>query len=761
MDTFAQANPSPRVIPPLRPDGRVARKTVGRDVDAMTEAAARTEPRDFLAAGTPRQVAQGLLQALPEAIGSGLVVLDAKRDAEGHRFGELTITTATKTVGISLLSLSADTKQALNRLSSGPLAQVFSWVANDTVLTVVAHRSRWMEFMRAAGREYGRVRAFSDAYTVARKAVDEGRLTLPPGTELTEDNAVAFLSYAYLGQYNGPVSADDYDRAFPGIRRPRYRRASVINNWPDSSADSPALPTLHQIQHLREEPCAVYRALFDMVRAHLPPEEQDRPSRELPRAMKKAAAIGLGLVRGPGREDGLVVDYLQDEGVLGTMAEEDMDDLERRRDNVRAFFGDNQLPLTAALDIAPGAEFRARLLRRRCSYCGERHECLEDECALGRRGAQRMIGTDEFNCAHCLGHDHRVKACPTLHFHCQHCHRLGHLTVNCGFATEKAHLDRFLANCQLGLFTRLERHGPLAGSFGFGLGLRTSMPRSTMRLVNETRLVNECRFDQATEAERAERTAAARRVVEEVPLLNLHYLPSKTPTETWHKYWSSVNLRVRGVEEVGPYRGAAAPILRVYPCEEALDEDGDRDYQVEAGRRIAEEDARCEVERVEGQRAEIDRLLEIRGAESDVSGDWTGIRLSASVISDYDEEDTNPTLERDDSASSDRTVLISSGATSPIPRGSAPSSPADNDVEVEGAVCCPRILGRGARDALYHEHVQLTQRCVVLLHRLPEGVVGRALRPGSRGGGSGGDGPGVRTRSRVRGERSKYGPKNV
>ena len=544
MEAFVAPRPHPRRIPPLDEDGSLRRRSTGHDLKALTDYLAKDKPRAFLAASNRKQTVQGLLQLLPEAIGTAVVVLDAKRDPKTGQFGVVSASTCTHKMGIALHHLMKESGLRLNQLPAGPLAQIFSWIANGSILTVVANRKRWMDFMKASGREQGRVKGLLDALTLARQAVADGRLELPPGAHLTDENAVAFLCQGYLGQYHGPVTAKDYDKSFPGLPRPPYRRAELLHDWPGSRSCSPESFTLHQVRNLQEEPRGILMATFDLIRVNMPPDAKDYKSRELARVNKGSVLAGLGECAR--RQCDLEVDRVQDEGVLTMMTRDEMEDIDRRRDRTSSFFGDNQYPPLEGLDLYPGTSFKDGLLKGYCPYCGFKHDGEDDRCELAKRGSARRIAEDEYNCDYCLMHDHWTRACPTLHFRCQECGRLGHLTINCDMMSPEEHLDAFLANCRVGLWTRLEQRGPLGGPFGFGLGLDIVIPPAQQRRMEELRMLNERRFLAATEEERNERDVAVQLVLEETPLLNMIYLPEKTFDEPWHRYWNRLNFRVRG-----------------------------------------------------------------------------------------------------------------------------------------------------------------------------------------------------------------------
>ena len=647
MDVYAHPNPNVREVAGLPARSPTTEGTVGQEFTHLLQRASRNRPREFMSASTPGQAAQYLLSITPEVYGTGVVVLDAIKDPETGRFGVLTATAGTNnTVGVNLHPLAANARQDLNKLSSGVLSRVFGWAANSTVLTIVPDMARWKEFMKASGREDGKLRGVIDAGALARRAVADGRIKLPPGTCLRGDEVIPLLCHAYLGRYDGPMTRADYESAFPGVSPPPYRRASTLYDWPASRPTSKGQISLHQVHHLQSVPRALLLATYDLVQANAYHEDHRRQSRELPRINKARVIDGLGLSKAYSREDELDAAYVQDEASMGNVSAPEKRLVNLRRKNALAFFGDLQKLLVRQSDIAPGAEFRKKLLKGRCMHCAHRHRNPDEWCDLARRAAVQAISEAEVNCDHCLVHDHYILACPTLHFRCQDCMFLGHITINCMFEAEEGHFELFMSSCRSGLFTRLERHGPLAGPFGFGVGVTARISDRTMRLTTEIRLLNEQRVRSASTEDRRDREEMVSYLIEALPPSHTHYLPIKSADESWTKYWQRLGLRLGTSAHQGPYRGPAAPLLEEFHHEPTITDTFVGQHYVASKITLDTDDVRCGVERVEGERAEeaarrrqLNRsLLPMREESERVFGSAV-VRLSASAISSGSETD--------------------------------------------------------------------------------------------------------------------------
>ena len=642
MEHYLRPNLSVRPIAPLGSAGQIRNDTVCSEFTRMVARSGDPTIHEYFEATTPAQVTQSLLLAGSEIAGSGMVVLDAKIDPETKRFGELTITTTeNKTFGISIHPLAANARQNLNRLALGPLAPIFAWLANRTVVTVVADLPRWRAFMKACGRENGLVQGLTTAARIAERAIQQGRIVLPPGTTFRPEDAVPLLCHAYLGAYDGPAPEDVYNRVFPDVERPVYRREEELYEWVGSRSDGRRHVSLHQVRLLKHEPRAILRGLLDTVREHMEAEDEGLPSRDLAKVNKKGLVAGLKM-KDEGKEK-VDVEFVQDENALGVVPSREMEQMEKKRQAALQFFGDLQDGPETTRPPPPGAFFRVKLLFGRCMYCGHVHKGPNDLCDLARRGAEHRISVQEVNCDHCFLHDHYIRACPTLHFRCQGCYFLGHITILCQVDTTSAHLRVFMVSCRYGLYTQLERHGPFSGPFGFGVALPIHLSERTLRTAREIRILNERRYANASDYERRTRAEMVRYVLCTVPLLNVHYQMMKAPTDTWQGYWERSRMQHRYDQGRDPYRGPDAPWLREYYREPCVQE-----YYEEAGDPVAEyevdtDDAACRVEQIEGERAECRALLrggdEEEREETFPTGESGRNRFSASMISEPEDED--------------------------------------------------------------------------------------------------------------------------
>ena len=640
MEHYLRPNLNVRAIEPLETAGQVRSNTVGSEFTRMVARSGDPTVHEFFEATTPAQVTQSLMLAGPEVMGSGLVVLDAKIDPETRRFGELTVTTTeNKTFGISLHPLSTNARQNLNRLSVGPLAPVFSWLANRTVLTVIADLPRWRAFMKACGRENGLIQGSVTAATIVERAISKGRIVLPPGAQYRPADAVPILCHAYLGSYEGPASEDDYGRVFPDVERPVYRKKRHLYEWVGSRKDGRRHVSLHQVRLLKHEPRAILRGVLDTIRESMQPDDERLPSGQLAKVNKKGMVAGLEL-KSEGRER-VDVDFVQDENMLSTVPTAELEWMDKKRRAALQFFGDLQDGPTARRAPPPGALFRLKLLCGLCVHCARVHRGPEDLCDLAKRGAERRISVQEVNCDHCFLHDHYVRACPTLHYRCQDCHYLGHLTIVCRMETTVVHLRAFLVSCRSGLYTQLERNGPFSGPFGFGVALTIQLSDRTLRTAREIRILNERRYAAASDYERRARAEVVRFVMCGTPLMNVHYHLMKAPSETWQEYWEKARHRLQYDQGRDPYRGPDAPWLCGYYREPGVQEyyqeadDPVEEYEIDA------DDTVCRTERIEGERAECRALLSRpAGAcgEPEASAVRTSghNRFSASIISEPD-----------------------------------------------------------------------------------------------------------------------------
>ena len=683
MEHYLRPNLSVRAIEPLETAGQVRSDTVGSEFTRMVARSGDPSVHEFFEATTPAQVAQSLLLAGPEVMASGLVVLDAKVDPVTKRFGELTITTTeNKTFGVSLHPLSTNARQNLNRLSVGPLASVFSWLANRTVLTVVADLPRWRAFMKACGREKGLVQGCVTASTIVEHAIRQGRIVLPPGAEYRPEDAVPILCHTYLGAYEGPANEDDYGRTFPGVERPVYRTKRKLYEWVKSRTGGRRHVSLHQVRLLKHEPRAILRGILDTVRENMQPEDEKLPSRELAKVNKRGMVAGLKLE--DDRRGRVDVDFVQDENMLSTVPTADLENMDRKRRATLQFFGDLQDGPETQRAPTPGAFFRFRLLEGCCMYCGWTHRGPADLCDLAKRGAEHRISIQEVNCDHCFLHDHYVRACPTLHFRCHDCHYLGHLTIICHLETTTTHLRVFMVSCRVGLYTRLEREGPFAGPFGFGVALSIHLSERLLKTAREIRILNERRYASASDREKRARAEVVRFVLCTVPLLNVHYQLMKAQTDTWQEYWEKARNRLRYDQGRDPYRGPDAPWLDGY-----YREPGVQAYYDEAEDPVAEyevdmDDAVCRTERIEGERAECQALLDRPGSARATTGavEASGRnRFSASMISEPDD---------------DEIVCLGEGVAGPVRRGSSRAS----TVVAEGLLQRQEALEKRVEEAL-------------------------------------------------------------
>ena len=643
MDLLIRTNIAPRAVPSVPEELSRVAGTVAADWDELLKQARTIDHEATLIVTTPAQMDQAVKVVEDVRIGTGLVVLEAKKDYEGSQFGVVTIGLPNgATVAIMLHVLAANARVPLSRLGRTVLAPLLSWTASRSAYTVVHDEDRWREFVRAVGGADTPIRGVVEVARLLKLGIAEGRVETPFGGIMREAEIKAVLEHTYLGRHQGPVTAEEYETAYPRLARPPSRKASDLFRWPMGPGNDLSYPDLAQVRHLTRDMQSVVRLLNDTVRVHQRQGELRQPSKRLAATNKTVLARGLRII--PLEVRTVEVDFgpVQDELAMGIDQERYRTKADLKRANNLAFFGD--LLLNDVGSSPPGAGFRKRLFSGLCLTCAYAHRTAAELCPLGRRLGQRKVSRDERNCPHCLLFDHLLRACPVFHFRCQRCKLLGHIAENCTLDTVELYWLQYLSGCRVALFASLELRGPFGGPFGFGVYLSIQITEEMIAIACEVRELSESRWRDASTVERRARLRAVRMVVNEVPTHGLYYLPLKGKDVSWAEYWQRKRLDAPKSQGSGPYRGQAAPLLSEFCREELVDQSYGPLIKAVAESVIEEHDMRHEVEQLEIERNENVSAAEQLEAELEEAGSFPwdmafdrqkgGQLISASIISE-------------------------------------------------------------------------------------------------------------------------------
>ena len=672
MSELLRPNPTPRVVPPIVGTAETGPGKIGHDLQSMIEQSQPVEFTQCEVVDTEAQLTRALLSISREVVGTGIVALDVKKDYLNSEFGVLTMaTTRGRTVAVALNMLRHNSRKGLRQLVRGSLGTVFNWVSNGSIATVIADLDLWREFATRSGRGRAALRGVIDGQKVIKRALREQPV---PGWEqaTTDEELRALLSYQYMGKYVGPVHADVYKQTFPGVPMQPQRRRHILLDWPGTTSTSRRHLTLHQIDYLLTESRAMIMAVLDIIRVTVRPCELRQHSRRLASTMKRALCYSLDITTPRDNEETMDTNQVIEPTITEIDQWRERGRTERRRDVVIEFFGNLCPSARAPLVTPPGQDFRVELFAGLCLQCGQPCHPEGEECELSLRLSRGEVFESERNCTHCLAHDHLRAACPTLHSRCEDCLLLGHIAGICEFESVEFYLMQYMVNCSDGVFTRLERKGPLAGPFGFGLHAAVEMSSITARLLSDLQMVAEQQYQRATREELSRRERAVGLVIEQVPLINLYYLELKPEAGSWTDYFERYGFEISNGRGIGPYRGFSAPGLERFDHEPMVDELHRLPPTHAMDRSINEHDVHCEVQRIEARRGEARSILKQRresvGSTSALEDEGPevvgGARFSASAISELSDDDSasGSTTDDEQDRASDGTSGSSSGS---------------------------------------------------------------------------------------------------
>ena len=540
MKLLIDSNPKPRSVTDPKEEHDVQPNSVGEDLSHYVQRSELEDRRPLQCVVTLDQWIQTFKVLDAEFHAGATMIIDVVPDAVGSGFGLLLLGSLRSTIAaLPLHSLARNLQTDIPTLLDKPLAEILGWVANGTITTFFGSRRRWDQFLEFIGLPDSPVNTSFEKADVILRAVQDGRVQFDLEQITNENEASALLSWAYCGRSMAPVTEEEYDAAFPGVARPGSRDFLELFDWPHSTEDSPEFLTLDQAEFSSYEVLPYIKSILDLVCNEVTSVEARKGSQGTPQTCRDIYQRSLVPEHSSDVNPLLTIEYAVDYNAFGHNLNALRKEIKAAKKLFRHHFGQVCLGEVSLIDAPLGMVIRVELLGKACSQCGEVHGMDRPPCNLSRRMLRKEVSLDEQNCEHCAAHDHLIKACPVLHNRCRLCGCLGHIAELCRTRTMEQHFRKFLASCCHGMYTSLERYGPVYGPFGFGGPLRFAVDPDLNYTIQETGIMMASRFRYASKEELTRRKEAVRYVMSNVRRINLFYLEEKHEDESWTSYLGS------------------------------------------------------------------------------------------------------------------------------------------------------------------------------------------------------------------------------
>ena len=634
-----QRVPNPSETNVIRPH------SVGEDLGLCVQRMEWRDRHQLHTVVTYDQWIQQLRLAEPEIHSVKTVLLNIYPSTNVNCPGTLTVSTLFGTViAVPLQSFMRNQRVDLREAMTDHLSEILSLMANPTVTKFVGSKEEWSEMMASIGLDDVPLINSYDKKEVVANALASGRIS--PNVEGLETprELIAALVWSYEGKSLAPVSEEEYQKAFPGENRPPSRDSTVLLDWPQEMPDSPPFATLDQVDYILSEEMAFSKSIVHLAADRVTVPELAESSDETPLTTSKIYYRNLAQDEAEDESPLWTFDYSVDGNRFGPKMTGLLKEIKAAKKLFRHYFGQVCLGEVSLIDAPLGLVIRVNLLGKACSQCGEMHDINNPPCELSRRMIKKEVDLDEVNCVYCFGHDHTVKPCPVLHNRCKICGHLGHLAEFCKSKTTEEHLRRFLAYCGLGMFTSLERRGPLLGPFGFGSGLKFVVSRELNLQIQEVSVMLYFKHKYASRGELQRRRDAVQFAMPDAKRQDLFYLEMKAEGESWASYLARQRRPLRDRKSLGPYRGTSALLLDTIDRESGLSERETRRIHEISGGSVNASDLQYQVAKIEEGKREAKARRSKRPSPNE-GRDPSAIERSISILKrDLEGGSTSPAL---------------------------------------------------------------------------------------------------------------------